>query len=198
MSCPTCKCTKAPCGCEDQALTTGSPCVAPTCPNPEPCAETFSDCCIIHNGDSFTYLNPEVQPPAVNVAEAAFGPNPVPEKTYFTILQGERMCDTWQKFLAYYECGSPVVYGLKSKSITSTTINIAWTPLTEAVSYTVYIAPVSTVIWTSPGVVTQNTTPNFTITGLTPNTSYYVCVAYNTEVSQGCASVSLILTTKQE
>ena len=180
---------KGKCGCNDSVLHLPPSCPAPTCPDPEPCAETWSDCCVIHNGDSFTYITPEA--PAV----AAFDPGPVPEKTYFTILQGERMCDTWQKFLAYYECGSPVVYGLKSKSITSTTINIAWTPLTEAVSYTVYIAPVSTAIWTSPGVVTQNTTPNFTITGLTPNTSYYVCVAHNTEVSQGCASVSLILTT---
>ncbi len=183
MSCPTCKCTKAPCGCEDQALTTGSPCVAPTCPNPEPCAETWSDCCVIHNGDSYTYI-----------------PKGLTEAPTFDILQGERMCDTWQRFLAYYECSPtavPAPYGLKSKSITSTTINVAWTPVSAATSYEVWYSLTGTISWVSAGTVNQNTTPNFTITGLTPNTTYYVHVVATDGVEESCRSVSLILTTKQ-
>ena len=198
-NCSKCDCAKAQCGCDDRGLTTNPPCATgtPACPNPEPCAETWSDCCVIHNGDSFTYLFP----PAPNVAEAAggaidLGLGPIVEKTGFTILQGERMCDTWQRFIAYYECGTGAPYGLKSKVITSTTINVAWTPLDGVDSYEVFYSLVSPISWTSAGIVMQNTTPNLTITGLTPNTTYYVNVIATTANVAGCASVSLILTTK--
>ena len=201
MACSTntsnCNCKKTPCGCE-QGINAAPPCAtgAPDCPNPEPCAETFSDCCIIHNGDSFTYLFP--RGPAVAQAAGGaidLGPGPIVEAAPFTILQGERLCDTWQKFIAYYECGKGAPYGLKSKVITSTTINVAWTPLDGVDNYQVFYSPVSSISWTSAGIVTPNTTPNLTITGLTPNTTYYVNVVPTTANVAGCPSVSLILTT---
>jgi Fibronectin type III domain len=172
------------CGCNDTVLHLPPNCNPPACPNPEPCPETFSDCCIIHNGDSFTWLLDEpttVAPP-------------------FFILQGERLCDTWQRFLAYYNCGedpATVPYGLKSTSITASTITVAWTPVTApVVSYIVKIAPVATEIFTVAGTVTPSTSPSLTITGLTANTSYYVKVIANNPPDKRCESVSLILTTK--
>jgi Fibronectin type III domain len=203
MSCstPNCNCKKSPCGCE-QGIPSAPFCGAPTCPNPEPCAETWSDCCVIHNGDSFTYIYNQKPVPA-NAKTPVVNEVPIPIsdfKTGFTILQGERMCDTWQRFIAYYECGYtsvPTPYGLKSNTITSTTINIGWTPVASATSYDVYIAPVSTGSFTLVGTVSANTTPNITATGLTPNTSYYMYVlAYDdNQGAYSCASVSLILTT---
>jgi hypothetical protein len=184
-NCSKCNCAKAQCGCEDIGLTTNIACGAPTCPNPEPCAETWSDCCVIHNGDSFTWV-PDI---------------PDPDAPPFSILQGERMCDTWQKFLAYYNCGqdpASIPYGLKSTNITSTTLTIAWTPITAVTvaAYEVYIAPVSTGIFALAGTTPQSTTPTFTVTGLTPNTSYYIKIIAGNPPDKRCASVSLILTTK--
>jgi hypothetical protein len=45
-----------PCGCEDEALTTPPPCGqgTPECPDPEPCAETFSSDCIIWGSSDLT------------------------------------------------------------------------------------------------------------------------------------------------
>lgn len=184
-NCSKCDCAKAQCGCDDRGLTTNPPCATgtPACPNPEPCAETWSDCCVIHNGDSFVWVSdePTITPP-------------------FPILQGERLCDTWQRFLAYYNCGddpTTVPYGLKSTNITASTITVAWTPVTAAVvNYEVFIAPVTTGIFVSAGTVTPSTMPSLTITGLTANTSYYVKVIANNPPDKRCASVSLILTTK--
>ena len=188
MSCstPNCNCKKTPCGCE-QGIPSAPFCGAPTCPNPEPCAETWRDCCVIHNGDSFAYVVPEAITP---------GPQ-------FTILQGERMCDTWQRFIAYYFCGedNTTVYGLKSTNITSTSLTVAWTPLpsiNQLQYYNVYYCPVSAspLTFVSAGTVPyNNTTPSLTITGLTPNTSYYVNVVVTDGVDKACSSVSLILTT---
>jgi hypothetical protein len=185
MSCstPNCNCKKTPCGCE-QGIPSAPFCGAPTCPNPEPCAETWSDCCVIHNGDSFAWV-----PDEPNIASFPF-----------SILKGERMCDTWQRFLAYYNCGddpNTVPYGLKSTNITSTSLTIVWTPVTAVTVtvYEVYIAPVSTGIFVSAGTTPPSTTPTFTATGLTPNTSYYIKVIAGNPPDKRCSSVSLILTT---
>lgn len=66
------KCKTKKCGCLDTGLTTPTPCAhdTPECPNPDPCSETFSDCCIVHNGDGIAELN---------------------------IQTGDRVCDIWQK-----------------------------------------------------------------------------------------------------
>ena len=41
-----------PCGCEDEALPSGTPCPEGVdCPDPEPCAETFDAQCIVYTGD---------------------------------------------------------------------------------------------------------------------------------------------------
>lgn len=65
-------CKTKKCGCIDTGLTTPTPCAHDTleCPTPDPCAETFSDCCVIHNGDGIAELN---------------------------IQTGDRVCDIWQK-----------------------------------------------------------------------------------------------------
>ena len=202
MSCsattPNCNCKKTPCGCEN-AISVAPPCSVGTnaCPNPEPCAETWSDCCVVHNGDTFTYISADQTVPADANAE---GPIPVPVRTGFTTFQGERWCDTWQRFIVYYECrgDSLTPYGLKSNTITTTTINISWYAVTNATDYEIWVAPVSTSVFSLAGSIVANTTPNYTITGLSPNTSYYVYVrTYDANGDiYSCASVSLILTTK--
>jgi hypothetical protein len=65
-------CKTKKCGCLDTGLTTPTPCVHDTieCPNPDPCSETFSDCCVVHDGDGIADLN---------------------------IQTGDRLCDILQK-----------------------------------------------------------------------------------------------------
>jgi hypothetical protein len=176
------KCKSAPCGCEDKGLTTPPACAQNTvdCPNPEPCAETFSDCCIIHNNDAFVYITEE-------------------DELTFSILQGERLCDTLQRLTAalFGGCGvsATYVYGLKSTAITSSSINVVWTPVLLADTYTVYYATVAGMSWSNSGPITASTSPTYTITGLTPNTPYYVYVTATIDGKQSCRSVSLIITT---
>lgn len=175
------------CGCNDSVLHIPITCPAPQCTNYNDCPETFSDCCVIHNGDSYTFLNPQ----SVDSPE-------------FTVYQNEKLCDTLQRLLIYTFCSNnPLApaYGLKSNVITTTTINVSWYSLLNAVSYKVYIAPVPIMsvppTFTLAGTVLANTTPNFTFTGLLPNTSYYVyVVTVYADDEESCPSVSLILTTK--
>lgn len=176
------KCKSAPCGCEDKGLTTPPACAQNTvdCPNPEPCAETFSDCCIIHNNDSYVYITDA-------------------NDLTFSVLEGERLCDTLQKLIAtiYGSCDFdlPYIYGLKSTVVTSSTINVVWTPITSVDYYTVYYSTVATISWSNSGPINPSTSPTHTITGLTPNTPYYVYVTYTIGGKESCRSVSLIITT---
>jgi hypothetical protein len=176
-NCKKCKCVTSLCGCEDIALTTNLNCL-PVCPNPEPCAETFSDCCIIHNNDAFVYITDT-------------------DDLSFSILQGERLCDTLQRLTieVFGKCSVPYVYGLKSTSITSSTINVVWTPVPLADSYTVYYATVAGMSWSNSGPITASTSPTYTITGLSSNTPYYVYVTVTIDGVESCRSVSLIITT---
>jgi hypothetical protein len=102
--------------------------------------------------------------------------------------------------LIYINCKSAVLpfpYGVKSNTITSTTINVSWYQLIDVEGYKVYISPATNpATWTLAGTVINNTTPNLTITGLTPNTSYYVYVQTYIDDVVSCPSVTLILTTK--
>jgi hypothetical protein len=182
MACTTntsnCNCKKVPCGCE-QGIHAAPPCATgtPACPNPEPCAETWSDCCVIHNGDSFSYVDKVVP---------------------FVVNQGERLCDILQRYFSYVECpptATATPYGLKSKVVTATTINIGWTPLALADTYEVFYTPASVIAFVSAGIVPQNTSPNLTITGLSPNTTYYVKVIARYNSINSCSSVSLIIKT---
>lgn len=77
-------CKKKKCGCLDTGLTTPTPCAHDTleCPLPDPCPETFSDCCIVHDGDG--------------IAE-------------FNIQTGDRLCDILQKIALAYSPGAPGV-----------------------------------------------------------------------------------------
>lgn len=196
-NCSKCNCVKTQCGCDDRGLTTNPPCATgtPACPNPEPCAETWSDCCVIHNGDSFTYA-PNKGGPKVTKSFAVEEPT---VQLGFTILQGERMCDTWQRWVSYYECGAGAPYGLKSKNITSSTITIGWTPVTEPIDeYQVFYIDVAsyTGSFIAGDTIMPSANPTATITGLNPNTTYYVQVSYTYQDKVSCASVTLILTTK--
>jgi len=184
-TCPTCKCTALPCGCEDQGLHTGSPCAinTPYCPNPEPCAETFSDCCIIHNGDTiYSGANNPVQ--------------------LFPIAQGERTCDIFQKLSLWLEdpdavIGScPAVIGVKSMTVTSTSIQVVWMLSTGGVGYTVsYSTNPGVVAWTNSTLLASTVT-SYTITGLTANTTYFIKVVPTCLAPSSTAAIIIQVTTK--
>lgn len=106
-------CKTKKCGCLDTGLTTQPPCAhdTPECPNPDPCSETFSDCCIIHDGDGIADLN---------------------------IQTGDRVCDIWQKIaLAISVAGGPTIESVTTVGndlvITMTDGTIFTTPLPATV-----------------------------------------------------------------
>jgi len=176
--CKICGCKGKPCGCEDHALTTNTPCAqdTPECPNPDPCPETFSDCCIVHANDTILDLD---------------------------IKQGDRLCDILQKFTLLFTnpgCilpGSPCmsVLGLISTLITSTTVKLKWAPSSTAISYIVEYKPATSMSWTLNPPVAPSTTPVDTIGGLTPNTDYDIRVASICNTGT-CYSVTIRVKTK--
>lgn len=172
----TCKTKK--CGCLDTGLTTQPPCPhdTPECPNPDPCSETFSDCCVRHSGDTIVDIN---------------------------IPQGEPLCVTLQKLallitnpgciLPGSTCQSAVNF--HSTLISTVTIELAWDAVATATSYTVEYREISAMSWLLNPSVGITAFPTDTIGGLLPNTSYYIRV--NTICTSGsCYSVTLLITTK--
>lgn len=178
MSCPDCK-SKVPCGCGDAGYTTGPSCAqdTPSCPNPDPCPETFSDQCIVHMGDTIFDLD---------------------------IKKGDRMSDVIQKLvLAITGCNAlpgaicPPPVGLVSTVITSTAITIAWNPALNATDYQVEYKETTALSWTLAPSIPAVASPVYTITGLTANTEYMVRVRTLSGVDTGvCPSVTLLIKTK--
>lgn len=178
MSCPDCK-SEVPCGCGDQGYTTGPSCEqnTPTCPNPDPCPETFSDQCIVHMGDTIYDFN---------------------------LKKGDRVSDIIQKLvLALNGCDisasatCPPVVGVGSTAITSTTIALAWNNAGNATDYQVEYKTVAAVSWTLAPSVPVASYPSYTITGLDPNTEYLVRVRTLCGIDSGaCPSVTLLIKTK--
>lgn len=187
-NCKTCgnECgSQGKCGCNDTVLHLPPNCNPPDCPNPELCPETFSDCCIVHNGNSFTYVIDPTKPD---------------QQLGFTTNQGEKWCDIWQRFIISRNCLSEfqAPYGFKANTVTSTTINVSWYQVPDLEGYEIqFIAEADYPgAFTVAGTVLNNTTPNFTLTGLTPNTTYYVLVRSYAGDVFSCPSVTLIITTK--
>lgn len=175
-------CKKKKCGCEDQGLTTPTPCIHDTfnCPNPDPCAETFSACCVIYNRDS--------------ILETGFN-------------NGDNLCTILQKISLWLTnptcanpnavCQSPL--GVYSSVISPTTIKINWAPAGGSpCSYRVLYKKTTDVTWTTnPNVPTTQLTD--TIGGLTPNTTYMIKVETVCDcgvVDSVCSSVTILVTTK--
>lgn len=172
------------CGCNDTVLHIPLSCPTPVCDNYNDCPETFSDCCVVHSGDTFTYFDDPGKPATAG----------------FTTYKGEKWCDVWQRFIISQYCTAEfqAPYGFKANTVTSTTINVSWYQVPDLEGYEVQFAPVTNpqAAFTVAGTVLNNTTPNFTLTGLTPNTAYYVLVrSYAADVFS-CPSVTLIITTK--
>ena len=169
------KCKKKNCGCKDKALTTPPPCTSGTsaCPNPDPCAETFSAGCIVFTGDTIADTN---------------------------IRTGERLNVILQRFsllLTNPDCVDPdnacqSALGLRSTDIYTTSINLAWETVVSAINYQVEYREVGDPSWT----LLIPTSLNYASIGaLNPDTAYYIRV--NTICSVGnCYSVTIVVNTK--
>jgi len=170
------KCKKKDCGCKDQGLTTPQPCPADqiNCPTPEPCSETFSDCCVIHDGDSITEFN---------------------------IEKGDSMCVILQKIILNVTapgcvnptlgCQSPL--GVHSTATTPNSISIAWN-LVGGTPTGLFVEsrPTGTVLW-AIGPTLPDTDITFVIPGLQPNTEYDIRVG----TGCGCYSVTIRVKTNK-
>lgn len=169
-------CRTKPCGCNDVALTTKSPCGHPDCPDPEQCAETFSGECIVYTGDTIVDAN---------------------------IQYGDRFNEIVQKLVLMITnptciepgslCQSAI--GLMSTSITSTAVNIKWTAVTGAVSYSVEYKTAASLTWTVIAGISPVAYPSQAIINLTPNTDYQIRVSTICE-SGSCYSLTIQVKTK--
>jgi len=166
-------CKKKSCGCLDTGLTTPSPCPHDVyqCPDPEPCSETFSDCCIIHDGDTIVDAN---------------------------ILKGDTLCNILQKLIILIKnpiCADPTLgcqspLNLHSIKVTPYSILVGWntvggSPLGLNVEFSV----AGSFIWSSNPPLPDTATSD-TIGVLVPNTEYYIRVA------TGCGCFSVIISVK--
>jgi hypothetical protein len=165
-----------PCGCEDTGFTTPPPCNSgtPECPTPETCAEIFCEKCIVYCGDDIVELG---------------------------LNQGERLDVTMQRltlFLTNPDCIQPdatckSVVGLKSTTITSTTIALSWLAEATAIDYQVEYKLASSLTWTlNP--ITSNTFD--TIGNLTPGMTYEIRVSSNCD-EDACYSVTISVQTNE-
>lgn len=180
--CKSCKCDNKLCGCADKAISTAPPCGQNTdyCPEPEPCAETFSAGCIVYAGDTIVDSN---------------------------ITQGDRLDVILQKLTIWLtnpacidnvgNCFSPL--GLKSTFISQNVIKISWEPSLGASQYYIQYKPASASTWVTSLPVSA-ATGQYTISGLTANTIYYVrvyasCPPVPPNPGQICNSVTLSIRT---
>jgi hypothetical protein len=175
------KCKTKKCGCLDTGLTTPTPCEHDTflCPVPEQCPETFSDCCVVHTGDTIVDID---------------------------IQQGDRLCDILQKLallITNPNCVTPGAacippVGLHSINVTTSTIKLGWNPSSTAVNgYVVEYREISATSWMINPQVPQSASPVDTIGGLLPNTYYYIRVRPVCSIPSSCYSVTILVKTKQ-
>ena len=170
----TCKSKK--CGCEDKGLTTPTPCIHDTfeCPNPDPCSETFSSCCVIYDKDTIVDTG---------------------------INKGASMCDIIQILSLWATnplCMDPnavckSVLSLFSTIISPTTITVGWAPNGVPASYQLEYKKAVDVSWLANPVL-ANTVFTDTIGGLLPNTAYHIRI--KSTCTTNCYSVTILTTTK--
>lgn len=149
-------CKKKPCGCEDEGLTTNTPCGQGNsdCPDSDPCTETFDSCCIIYNRDSIVDTG---------------------------IDKGDSICEALQIMSLWVTnpiCVTPgstckSVIGLRSTQITSSAVQLVWAlngviPTNLQVEYKLATAT----SWTL-GPSMSGTVLTYTVAGLAANTDYH-------------------------
>lgn len=150
---------KLPCGCDDHSLGTPPPCETGTvtCPNPDPCPETFSAACTVYTGDSIVDLG---------------------------INRGDRLDVILQRiglWLTNPGCITPgssclAVLGLHSTYIGTSSIVLAWLAAATATGYTVEYKESTALSWTLNPSIGALANPSDTIAGLLSNTEYDIRV----------------------
>lgn len=172
-------CKNKNCGCKDSALTTPAPCSCNviTCPPPDACPETFSDCCVLHMGDPIFDLNVNTGDPLCVILQ----------KLAILLNQGSKCMDPTN------DCNS--VVNLQTTAITTNSVSLYWDALVSLGSTLSYRIQYSTdnASWNT----IDTTTNTATIPGLLPNTLYYINIltGCNGEYA-GCQSVTITCTTK--
>ena len=169
------KCGNKNCGCNDGPFHAPPPCTQGTsyCPNPEPCAETFSADCIIWMGDD------------------------IPT---FGIKRGDRLTSILQRLIHLTDLDCPLVDGynpvfLRSTNIWNTSIEIKWDAVIPTItSYQVEYQLVGAMSWTILAVTGLPLYPSALISGLTPNTAYDIRVG-TLHGATTCYSATIRVTT---
>lgn len=178
MSCKTKKC-----GCLDTGLTTPSPCACDkfVCPTPDPCPETFSDCCVIHVGPSIEELGISTGESLCRIFEIMALKLTSPQ-----CVGADKICQS--------------VQGLNILLISTSTVKLSWVTMGTPSFFTVMYKEVSALTWFVNSPVTGNLTQD-TIGGLLPNTEYLIkvianCTGISPTPSTTCQSITTKIKTK--
>lgn len=177
-TCKKCKCEAKYCGCADKAIPVSPPCGQGTafCPDPEPCPETFSAECIVYTGDSLPQLG---------------------------ISKGDRLDDIIQRFGLWFlnqvcidpstaTCAS--VTGLHTTLISTNQVNLSWTAVSNATSYTIVYSNDNGATWNQ--IVPDSVNTFFSVTNLLPDTTYLFKVVTNCGTPGSCESLEIEVTTQ--
>lgn len=171
------QCKSKPCGCADTGLTTPTPCIhdSPDCPFPNPCAETFSDCCVIHNGPTIVDSG---------------------------IMNGDSLCNVMQilTLLATNPtcmqdggtCRSPLA--LTPGTVTPVSIPVTWTCPIVPTNFQVEYKLTTSLTWLVNPMVAGTVLTDI-VGGLLPNNYYHIRVSALCGASS-CYSVTIIVQTK--
>jgi hypothetical protein len=161
---------KVPCGCGDGALKSAPPCSEANCAG-ENCAEVFCQECIANCQPEIEYV--------------------IGEST-FVIPAGARLDSILQKLLVFMNdplCAEVTALGLKTTSIGTDSITIAWDESSiPGISYTIN--------WETGGNTVQENVQDitsYTINNLAPDTEYSIYIETN---NAPCVSVTLKIKTK--
>ena len=170
-------CKTKKCGCEDQGLTTPTPCIHDSlnCPNPDPCAETFSACCTIYTKDTIVDTG---------------------------INQGDNLCNILQIISLWVTnplCMDPAavcksIINFFSMVITPTTVTVGWLPNGTPTNYQLEYKLATSPTWLI-GPLLSNTVFTSAVGGLLPNTAYQIRIN-SICASSNCYSVTIQVLTK--
>lgn len=142
------------CGCSDVGLTTPCPsCSASTytCPDANPCAENFSDNCIIHTGDDIVLSTIEFN-------------------------EGDSASIIFQKLMILQAGGVPksAPIGFKSIAITSSTISLSW--ILQLSTTAIKLSWGTTISMVNTQIDISDNATSYTLSSLSAGTTYYLQV----------------------
>lgn len=187
--CKTCKCEPKSCGCADKAVAVAPFCGDFSCPDPEPCAETFSAECIVYTGNDIPQLGIMKGDRVDHIIQLMS-----------TYLLNQSCIEPFSDFDNQVASTCLAVLGLEASNISTTSLTLSWNAPdiisgsvdSYTISFSVVPDPGDPIVWTT---VTGLDSTSYNLTGLVDGTSYYFMVTTVCDSGGPCNSIVIQATT---